>query len=183
MFVWIVSSLLSIAHAEAPEGWLLAGSAPNDYEVELVSEARSGAASAKYFSKGKAKEDGFGTLMQNMQAVDYEGHRVRMSAWVKAEEVSNWAGLWLRVDGGKARSLSFDNMEDRPITGTQDWTKHEIVLDVPNGATNIAFGILVAGEGTVWLDDLSFEIVPETVEQTGVMAKVPYEVVNGSFED
>ncbi|MCA9492492.1 MAG: hypothetical protein KC621_21310 [Myxococcales bacterium] len=48
--------------------------------------------------------------------------------------------------------LSFDNMQERPIRGTQDWTRHEIVLDVPTGATNIAFGILVAGKGTVWID-------------------------------
>ena len=36
-----------------------------------------------------------------------------------------------------------------------DWRKYDVVLDVPSEAQNIAFGVLLAGEGQVWTDDVS----------------------------
>ncbi len=40
------------------------------------------------------------------------------------------------------------------------------MLDVPANATLIAFGVLVSGEGTAWLDDAKFEVVPSSVPTT-----------------
>ena len=58
-------------------------------------------------------------------------------------------------------------MQQRAIKGTTDWTRYEIVLDVPDEAQRLAFGILLAGGGQVWMDDLKFEVVPTTVKTTG----------------
>jgi hypothetical protein len=90
-----------------------------------------------------------------------------MSAWAKADGVADWAGLWMRVDGPDTRktgkSLSFDNMQNQPIKGTSDWTRYEIVLDVPQATIALAFGILLEGKGEVWLDDVQFTVVgPDT---------------------
>jgi hypothetical protein len=63
--------------------------------------------------------------------------------------------------------LGFDNMEPRAVKGTTDWTRYEIVLDVPTTAAALAFGVLLAGNGEVWMDDLKFDIVPSTVPVTG----------------
>ena len=46
-------------------------------------------------------------------------------------------------------------------------TKYEIVLDVPLTATNLAYGALVSGGGTIWFDSISFEEVDETIPTTG----------------
>ncbi len=81
--------------------------------------------------------------------------------------MTQWAGLWFRVDGPNNTTLAFDNMEQRAIKGTTDWTRYEIVLDVPNEAQRLAFGVLLAGGGQVWMDDLRFEVVPTTVKTTG----------------
>jgi len=81
--------------------------------------------------------------------------------------VSDWAGLWLRVDGPKSEPLAFDNMQERAIKGDTDWTKYEIVLDVPDHAAEIAFGLLLSGKGQVWMDDLKFEVVGKDVPTTG----------------
>ena len=66
------------------------------------------------------------------------GKRVRMIGYAKSEGVElytrefGWAGLWMRVDGPQLyRPLAFDNMVNRPIHGSADWQKYEIVLDVP----------------------------------------------------
>src|SRR5262249_33100474 len=103
--------------------------------------------------------NGFGTLMQSFKPDDYRGKRVRMSGYVRSAEVKAWAGLWLRVDGPENKALAFDNMADRAVKGTTDWKKYEIVLDVPQSAQLIAFGILLSGTGQVWLDDMKFETV------------------------
>jgi hypothetical protein len=90
-----------------------------------------------------------------------------MTANVKAQAVQNWAGLWMRVDGKNQQMLSFDNMQDRPIRGTLDWKQYAIVLDVPRESIGIFFGILLVGPGEVWLANVQFAIVNNTVPKTG----------------
>lgn len=172
--------LLAIAQAATPKGWLIAGSDVASYEANSVSEAHTGRGSAQLRSVKTPK--GFGTLMQSIAAQNYAGQRVRLTAWVKSESVGGWAGVWMRVDAPSESAVSFDNMQDRPIKGTTAWTKYSVVLDVPARSSNIAFGILVDGAGSVWLDDLAFEVVDESVPVTGASNK-QYEPVNPSFEE
>jgi hypothetical protein len=89
-----------------------------------------------------------------------------MTAYVKSENVNSLAGLWMRVDE-YSRAIAFDNMEKRSITGTTDWTKYEVVVFVPDFATLISYGVLLEGTGEVWFRDVKFEIVEETVPETG----------------
>jgi hypothetical protein len=63
-----------------------------------------------------------------------------------------------------------DGKKDRSIKGTTEWTKHEIILDVPANASNIAFGALLSGTGQIWFADLHFDIVDNTVPTTGMDA-------------
>jgi hypothetical protein len=105
--------------------------------------------------------------MQAFGVKEYRGKRLQMTAHVKAEKVKKWAGLWMRVDGRRGSTLSFDNMKSRPIKGTCNWTKHAIVLDVPDESTLISFGVLLDGQGRVWVDDFEFEVVTTEVPTTG----------------
>jgi hypothetical protein len=50
-------------------------------------------------------------------------------------------------------------MQERPITGTTAWRRHEVVLEVPRTATAVAFGILLSGTGEVLLRDVALEAV------------------------
>ena len=164
------------AFADLPAGWFKAGSHPAEYDMGLDETVHRDGGKASATVKFTAQNpNGFGTLMQMSQPGEYRGKRVRLSGYAKSDKVTQWAGLWFRVDGpakgGVPTSLAFDNMQDRPIKGTTDWTRYEIVLDVPESAERIAFGILLAGGGQVWMDDLKFEVVPSTVKTTG--APVP----------
>ncbi|HJQ98139.1 MAG TPA: hypothetical protein VJ826_07465 [Candidatus Polarisedimenticolaceae bacterium] len=143
-----------------PKGWFMAGSDPTDY-IAALDQGRGA-----FIASKDGSPRGFGTMMQTFGADTYRGKRVRMTADVRAEDIEGWAGLWMRVDGSGSSSLSFDNMQNRPIKGTSGWQKYEIVLDVPEGSTNIAFGILLAGKGTAHVDDFGFEVVPITVPVT-----------------
>src|SRR5215468_6643743 len=175
--------LLLLLALEAPKCWLLAGSAPADYETGVDRKvSHSGKASG--FLRAREMPKGFGTLMQMFQPGEYRGKRVRLSAWVKAQQVADWAGVWMRVDGEGSKSLAFDNMQNRPIKGTSGWQRYEIVLDVADKATAIAFGILLDGAGAVWIDDIRFEVVDRSVPTTGFGGSShPAAPENLDFED
>jgi len=152
------------------EGWYLAGSNPESYEIGLVNDAERNGNVA--FLKSKKAVDGFGTIMQSFNPSNYLGKRVRLTGYIKSKDVENWAGMWFRVDGPEeGKSLAFDNMQQRPIKGTTKWKKYEIVLDVPENSTSMAFGVLQAGPGEVWLDDLEFEVVDKSIPTTDILNK------------
>jgi tRNA A-37 threonylcarbamoyl transferase component Bud32 len=156
----------------SPQGWILAGSNPDDYQTALDRQVtRSGKPSA-VLRNTKPQPDGFATLMQSFKADAFRNQRVRLSALVRAEQVARQAALWMRVDGQllpdqqTAEPLAFDNMNDRPIKGTADWTRVAIVLDVPDRAQEIALGLLLTGPGQVWIDEVKLERVGEDVPVT-----------------
>lgn len=149
-----------------PNGWLQSGSAPKDYEMGSDPSAAHTGKVGGFLRSKTDSASGFGTLMQEFKGERFRGKRVRMSGWVKSEGVKGWAGLWMRVDGPDSHSLALDNMQGRPIQGTSAWTRYEIVLDVAPYAQDIAFGILLNGPGQVWLDDVGFEVVDNSVAVT-----------------
>ena len=105
---------------------------------------------------------------------------------MKGDRVNDWAGVWLRVDGpvegNQPKILAFDNMQDRPIKGTTDWARVEIVLDVPREAKDMAFGIMLSRDGEVWLDDLKFDVVKKSVPVTGRSGQTANGPSNLDFE-
>lgn len=166
---------------QLPVGWERFGNYPNDYDMGLDRNvAYSGNMSA--YIKSRRVPRGFITLMQIFKADTYRNKRVRMAGYVKAVQVQGWAGLWMRVDGKSGEVLSFDNMSQRPITGNTAWRKYEIILDVSSNGTKIAFGILLEGEGQVWIDEMSFEVVSDDISTTNMQNKLPESPVNLNFE-
>jgi len=155
-----------LASAETPEGWFLAGNDPKSYAVDVDRRVGHEGNSSGRLASTK-KSSGFGTMMQSFDAREYADKRLRFSGWVKSNRVTSWAGLWMRVDGFNSKVLSFDNMGDRPIKGTKDWTQYAVVLDVPKDAESISCGILMDGEGTVWIDEIALEVVDQSVPTTG----------------
>ncbi len=148
--------------------WFPTGSAPGKYKMGVDSSVQHEQQNAMTIKSSDAEVEGFGTLMQNTKPEKYKGKRIRMTGYMKSNEVTDWAGFWLRVDqAGSQQILSFDNMEDRAIKGTTDWKQYDIVLDVPTEASNIAFGALLSGTGQIWFDNLNFEIVDHSVPTTG----------------
>jgi hypothetical protein len=159
----VVTLSAAALSAAVPRGWYLAGSKPSDYESG-VTDSPYNAHRVVYLKAVAPSTDGFGTLMQDFRADDYAGKRVRFSAALKSEDVANWAGLWMRVDksagtNSAPKILAFDNMQDRPVKGTADWKNYQVVLDVPNDATGIFFGVLLTGSGNVLMSDVKIETV------------------------
>jgi hypothetical protein len=149
----------------------------SDYQVTAdTSTSHTGNSSALIESKqGITKSSG---LVSQMFPIDaYSGQRIRISAFVKADSVETYGGLWAAVDERTAfgaRTHAFDNMENRPITGTADWTPYSIVLDAPAAASTLRVGGLLNGRGRLWFDDFTIEAVDTSVAVTGYTTqKVP----------
>ena len=167
----VVAGACVVLFAAVPEGWMIGGSQPAKYEAGVdTTILYVGHRSAYLKSKGPVT-GGFGTLMQSFNAADYLGKRVRFSAVVKTEDVQSWAGLWMRIDKG-SQTVEFDNMQNRPLKGTANWKKYDVVLDVPQDATGIFFGVLLDSAGEVWLSDVKFEVVGTAVSTTDIRPKL-----------
>ncbi|MEO0788685.1 MAG: S41 family peptidase [Bacteroidota bacterium] len=140
-----------IAEDEA-EAWSTFGQG-GDYEILISEEAHSGDHSLSILHVSGA--DGFRAWGQDV-IPEFGGRKLKLTGYLKTENVADgFAGLWLRIDP----NVGFDNMAERPITGTNDWQQFEIELDYDeNAAQNIAFGCLLVGKGQVWLDDLELTI-------------------------
>jgi len=191
---------LIIMAYDVPKGWIKGGNKLKEYDMGIDEGKGMHGNDAATIASLSDKINGFGTLMQNIDPEKYKGKRVRLSGFMKAEKVSNWAGFWMRVDGtvatktikttvkkmhngsvyerneqnrGERKTLAFDNMFNRSLSGTENWKKCEIVLDVADSATNIAFGALLAGTGQIWFDGLQFDIVDRDVKVTGLKNKEP----------
>jgi hypothetical protein len=115
----------------------------------------------------------FGVATGTFPVQDAAGKTIRLSAWIRAENVLNgYAGLWWRVDGENGKQLAFDNSLGRFIdgiaaptsgtvrgaTGTADWKLYRLELPVATGAKNINFGALLTGTGTAWVDGMKVEL-------------------------
>ena|GEM_PF-172812 len=102
------------------------------------------------------------------------GKRYRISAWVKADRVSNQAGLRGKLfDSGNNYFL----MEGNPYLanavgdliffregGTYQWQEVSGWFDAPADATRVMIDLMLEGSGIVWWDDLTIE---EVVEEGG----------------
>ena len=184
---FILLGLASMASAQdvnpVPHGWALAGSNPAPYLVAVDHpETVAGGASATLTSRS-GQADGFGTLMQQIKADEYRGKHVRFTARIKTREVDGRATLWLRVDGpGNLEVLDNMTAPKRYLQGDNDWVENSLVLDVPDGAVAISYGVALHGNGKVWLDEVKLESVDPNISVTtkllpikGTMGPAPAE--------
>ncbi len=109
-----------------------------------------------------AGPDSVGNLMQSFRAAAYRGKTVRLRAWVRVEAggPGDRAQMWLRVDRPNGKVGFLEDMDGRPVRAAE-WTNCEIVAEIDSDAQFVDFGVQSIGRGRVWVDSVSFDIVPE----------------------
>jgi hypothetical protein len=158
-----------------PKGWQFSAGERSNFEVNVEESDRSNAkkcVSIKSLMMSEPRD--IGNFSQECLATKYLGQRIRMSAWVKSDLSEGHGQLWLRIDGDWRLHCrvkgTFDNMwPDRLITGVTDWKQYSLVVEVPKTSTSMGFGIYNIGQGTVWIDEVSFEVVGKDVPLTGLL--------------
>jgi hypothetical protein len=167
---------------KVPKGWWKNGSNVGGYDVGIDSTQPYKKPVSVYVKSldPKASEGKFGGMMQMCRAESFRGKRLKFTGYVKTLDVAGTANLWFRVDAENG-VLAFDNMQDRPIKGTTDWKEYSVVLDVPETATALAYGIFVSGAGTAWLNDVQLIEVGSGVKSTAT--KLPDAPQNLDFSN
>jgi C-terminal processing protease CtpA/Prc len=149
---------LEVAEAGNPVGWK--ASPGENYVVALDSNTVHG---GKYSVSiaSIAETAGFKSMSLTIPE-SYAGKQITLSGYLKTENVAEgFAGLWLRIDP----SIGFDNMQDRGVAGTTDWTKYEITLPMdPAHTKQFVMGGLLVGTGKMWIDDLQVTIGSKKIE-------------------
>ncbi|MDR5591109.1 S41 family peptidase [Christiangramia sp. SM2212] len=121
--------------------------------------------SGKYATQinSKNSEGEFGGVVYQISG-NYEGEMIKLEGFMKTKEVKEgFAGLLLRVDG-RNKILAGDNMEERKISGTTNWTKYIITFPYPKDASSILVGGILAGQGMVWFDDFKLFIDGKNIQ-------------------
>ncbi len=125
------------------------------------------------------------TWMASQQIVDaggYRNKRVRLRAYLRTQQATSGA-LWLAVEGfenHKPATLLLDTLV-APRHGTTSWRAATAVFDVDSRAMCVRFGSMLYGTGAVWLDDISLDVVGDTVPVT-VRAQRPQPLEGGGTD-
>jgi hypothetical protein len=156
----------AIKTRQVAPGWMVSPDYAEDFEVGVDhAVAHGGKASTYIKSKPHATETSHATIGQRIKADAYRGKRVRLSGFLKTANVTGRARLWMRIDSEKG-ILGQDAMNDRALKGTNNWSKLEIVLEVPEDSAGIIFGLRLNGAGHLWMDDLKWETVESSIATT-----------------
>ena len=156
---------------ELPKGWDGGSQSNHQYLIGRdTSVKRSGNASVIIKAKlnDTSVKNGTG-IAQGIRADEYRGKRIRLSGYAKGENHNAIAFSWLWVTTAESELLAFDDTRDRDAANehfTSEWTKFELVMDIPEKAASIVFGFDLSGNGTVWLDDWQIEVVGKDVPST-----------------
>lgn len=162
------------------KGWFLSGTDPFNYEMGLDRETvHLGKTSGYLKSTTVLDESSFSTMMQQFKADKFRGKRLKLSCFLKTKDVQSFSSMWMRVDDAYGDILQFDNMSNRSITGNTNWNRYSIVLDVPSDSSIIAFGIILSGQGHVWVNQFTFEEVDKNVATTNL--ETPSELLDEPF--
>lgn len=151
-----------------PGTWQLS----NHAHYQLDSDPLESRAGGVPFCLKSQKDDRtiYGAVTKVCSAEEYLGKRVRMHGWMKTVvSDSSFARFYICVLGNWRVSDGMDdNMRIRQVYGTTEWTKYDLVVDVPKTSTNITFGAILMGGGMIWIDDLKLEIVDKRFALVGL---------------
>src|SRR5688572_22834094 len=84
---------------------------------------------------------------------EFSGKRIEIRGFLRTENVTGYAGLWMRQDNGP-EMLSLENMQRQQLKGTNDWAEYKIDLPIHAETQSLVFGFLMGGTGKAWADDL-----------------------------
>jgi hypothetical protein len=158
---------------KAPPGWFVP-SLPKDadYLAELRRDQCRSRSGCAVILVPANLPNATGNLMQSFSAAAWAGKTVRLRAWLRLESlfISQALGLrlpstedrgqlWLTVERANHRKGFSANTDDRPVR-SPGWTETEIIGDIDKDAEFINFGIQSIGGGRVWVDDVSFDVIP-----------------------
>jgi hypothetical protein len=85
--------------------------------------------------------------------------KMRIGAFIKAENVTTFAGIYSTVYRTNEMVARYGNRETPPVKGTLGWMRYSAEVNVPAGADSLELGVILHGAGKVWIDDVTMQPV------------------------
>lgn len=154
-----------------PDNWFQWG---EGYNLKIDSiEKHSGKYAVLIEHEGERDEKYFGCVAQSIPS-NYEGNEIELKAYMKLKNVADRPiGLMLRLDGTSG-VLEFNNMQQKNIQGTTDWTLYSVKLPYPEDTKTIYIGALLSGTGQLWVDDFQLLIDGKDVGEVKYVEQIKY---------
>ena len=108
-----------------------------------------------------------GNAFCRVDVTPFLGKRIRISTMLKSANLANWGGIAMAAIARDGKWVSFDTLSNqlldgavnRPISGTTDWSRVEIVSDIPADTSQLMIGLRMKGSGRLWIDGTTIEVV------------------------
>jgi RNA polymerase sigma factor (sigma-70 family) len=167
--LWADDFQIAVAPSDTPitddRIWHMWSPNPGDYAVTTDFENQHNGRPSlciTYTPEGAAPKGSWMWWGQDIRNPDqYRGHTVRMTVWVKSENVSGYVRPNLRPKGPFFKLLAQDKrVGGKLIRGTTGWSKLTILCEIPEGTQCLDTGFAFHGGGKVWIDmdSLQYEI-------------------------
>jgi hypothetical protein len=157
-FSWMSAALAE--ESPRPGGWSLEA-IPSEklYRLSIDRETRHGGKSAGLLESQGAgyQRNHYASMMQTIDAGPYRGKRLRLTAFLKIEDVKESAGMHAIVRHPADSEDRFP--KSQRLQGSADWTRYEVEFAVVDYATQIECRVELVGPGRVWVDDVTFQVV------------------------
>ncbi len=178
----VLAGISSLNPAPLPDGWLINGGANSWlYTATVDQDHRLSEQGAKRLKSNflALHEDAFCAISQRINPIQYRGKRVRFSAMVSVDAAESGAALYIRADTPLTMADSLAQTAADALRGSQDWRRHELIIDVPQDAMLLSVGMLLTGQGTAWIDNLKLELVDDSVPLTNARSARSAYVLDG----
>jgi erythromycin esterase len=155
-----------IQGTDSPELWYV-GNLPYTVKLDTIVTYKSQKSLRIESETINENKFGFSSIFFPTQYA--KGKIIEFIGRIKTENVRNgYAGIWLTATNDKGETVT-DNMNERDLTGTNDWQKVSVKLSVDKSTTKITFGSLLTGKGTAWFD--GFEIYIDGIKFNDISPK------------
>ena len=99
--------------------------------------------------------------------IDRSEGQITFRAMVKADAMAGMASLWVRQDGAAGR-VAYGNLQEKSIRSDQNWTLHELIMEIDPAATSVSVGVFFVGTGRVFVDNFELLLNGEEVDVSDV---------------
>jgi carboxyl-terminal processing protease len=149
----------------ADEHWHLRETRKGIYEMTVVG-ARDALGSAVSIRADSAPARVYGQAEYGVPIHSVAPQRISITADIRPRNIRERAAIWLRADRNGQPLLT--EYAQIPARGTSDWQHQETGFVVPDGASSIAYGVLLQGSGEVFMQHLTVEATALPPPGTGL---------------
>jgi RNA polymerase sigma-70 factor (ECF subfamily) len=149
----------NLAFTDGLRGWRLVGPHQGEYAGPDYSCTTEGG--RVILTAAVPEPAAFAFLRQEIFAEDYHDRTVTFRGDLRTTDVTGRAGLVLRVTSNRPAPRQPADQDPANhfafVTGTGDWTRHEVTAQVPPDANYIFFGVFLDGGGQIELRDAELQ--------------------------